>query len=276
MVDESGFSTEVIKNWADFLAIRRDFGLGWLFRGHAADWPLKTTLERACYAAGIPLKEATAIEAQLIRDFHRRYDGEDRDLVVRDTLYCLALMQHYGAPTRLLDCSYSPFVAAYFALECAESVCFVWCIDGQWCLTASRSLVPDIDQRNVDSSRNDTTFRRFYHDEQRRFVFPENPLLFNRRQIIQQGVFLCPGDVSELFESNLKAMSGWRHRHHVVKLRFDFNRHSKREAMEDLYAMNVTRATLFPGLDGFAQSLRHRMWFYQEMAKHRIGEAPPN
>ena len=41
-----------------------------------------------------------------------------------DELRCLAMMQHHGAATRLLDFSKSPFVAAFFALESArEEVC---------------------------------------------------------------------------------------------------------------------------------------------------------
>src|SRR5580704_15740200 len=46
----------------------------------------------------------------------------------------LAAMQHYGAPTRLLDFTYSPYVALYFALRNrndneAESDAEVWAIN---------------------------------------------------------------------------------------------------------------------------------------------------
>lgn len=41
--------------------------------------------------------------------------------VLGDDLRCLALMQHHGGVTRLLDFTKSPFVAAFFALENATA-----------------------------------------------------------------------------------------------------------------------------------------------------------
>lgn len=43
-------------------------------------------------------------------------------------------MHHHGAPTRLLDFTYSIYVATYFAAENAERDAAVWAIDGRWAL----------------------------------------------------------------------------------------------------------------------------------------------
>ena len=273
----SRFPERIVRTWNQFLKIRRMFGLGWVFRGQRTGRPLATTLERACGGAGIGLKPAAGIEEQLIRDFRRRYSGADAADVRNDKLYCLALMQHHGAPTRLLDFTYSPFVAAYFALERAEAAeCVVWCIDGEWTLRECRKVEPKIDRRNIDTERNDATFDDVYRKATKLFVFPDNAILMNQRLIAQQGLFLVPGDVSRPFDANLRALDGWADRRHVVKLRFVLTRRFKMTALDELHAMNITRASLFPGLDGFAQSLQHRMLFYRDLARLRIGERPPN
>ena len=45
-----------------------------------------------------------------------------------DDFQWLALMQHHGAPTRLLDFTWSPYVAAFLALERAVDDAAVWAI----------------------------------------------------------------------------------------------------------------------------------------------------
>jgi hypothetical protein len=51
----------------------------------------------------------------------------------KDTLYCLAMMQHHGAPTRLMDWTYSPFVAAKFAAGEGTGDAAIWCLNAKWC-----------------------------------------------------------------------------------------------------------------------------------------------
>ena len=94
------FASKQISNFRsfqDFVSKRSD--QEWMYRGQSDDWPLKTTLERCLNAWEIALEAATEIESQTIRDFRRRYQGANEELINSDTLYCLAAMQHHGAPT---------------------------------------------------------------------------------------------------------------------------------------------------------------------------------
>jgi hypothetical protein len=107
-----------IDSWSAFYKFVRDHkDHKWIYRGQTRDWPLATTIERTLNNWEIDMKNATSIEFQTIREFRRRMREPQHHRVHNDTLFCLALMQHHGAPTRLLDCTYSPFAAAAFAME---------------------------------------------------------------------------------------------------------------------------------------------------------------
>jgi|ERR1019366_1382333 hypothetical protein len=117
-----GVSTEpeCIEKWADFIGRFTVPPKGkWLFRGVLSDWKFKPSLERVCEDWGVLPTERPLVEKRLLREFKRAYPPRAEIPAPRhsDDLAWLALMQHYGAPTRLLDWTFSPFIAAFFALD---------------------------------------------------------------------------------------------------------------------------------------------------------------
>jgi len=271
------FAEKVVKTWSGF---QKEIGklsdsVQWLYRGQKKDWPLETSLERALRDWKIRLKLSSKIEKQLIREFRRQYRYPDRDLLNEDTLYCLGLMQHHGAPTRLLDGTYSPYVAAKVAIESGARNGVVWCINGTWCQRETSTIVGKdvLASRHADKTRDDKTFcPLFMGTTQKTFVVPENPVNLNERLVIQQGVFMIPGDVRNKFITNLKAMKDWDSPRNILKLRLRLSRKELSEFVRTLERMNINSAVLFPGLDGFAKSLHEKLLRFEDFANRNVGE----
>lgn len=94
-------------------ASRRRF----LFRGHGnSEWQLAPSFDRAFidYIGG----ERDQLEDELIANFKKECEADNKykDLL-EDEVATLALAQHHGLPTRLLDWTESPYVAAFFAFQ---------------------------------------------------------------------------------------------------------------------------------------------------------------
>src|ERR671934_1582255 len=104
----------------DLRRFRSDFA----YRGEAdANNDLRTSLARlgGAYAD---------VEAHLLRNF-RKYAR--REAVPEDSLWnWLALAKHHGLPTRLLDWTYSPYVALHFLTASPQRFDVdgaLWCVD---------------------------------------------------------------------------------------------------------------------------------------------------
>lgn len=260
-----------VTTWNDFYRLVTG-GLGsyWLFRGQRdAAWGLRTSIEQ--YAAGMPVEAA---EQKAIDTFRARAHLYMRDRGVIDNIVeCLAVMQHHGAPTRLLDWTTSPFVAAFFAVEDAtkpSASSAVWAIDRSWCYTIAAMAVAGVPgvPEAIDAddlvwllSRRPEVFQKMLdswgHVDG---VIPVELTRHTERLAVQQGVFLCHLNLSKSFETNL-ASAAPDARDHVKK--FVIPNSLRGEFLSALRLMTITRASLFPGLDGFASSIR------QELAEDR-------
>lgn len=104
----------------------------WIFRGQAsAQWDLRSSLERRLQSLP-PGRSPASAERGVHRRFMERAGAHIGDLPSEDDeLGWLMLMQHYGAPTRLLDWTRSPFVGLYFAYEQSSAnrqPAALWCM----------------------------------------------------------------------------------------------------------------------------------------------------
>ena len=249
----------------------------WVFRGHSsAVWTLETAIERLRQRFDTDWKKLPEYEWKLIREFKRRAHiycsspPEDSD-----HLEWLALLRHHGGPTRLLDFSFSPFIATYFALKDADDACAVWAINNSWLRNESRTFVTkhlelgDTVWDQFRSCRDGTSFEKmFWNKRPFRFVSSANPMCLNERLTLQQGLFLCPGDLTASFVDNLR-MNGTRQHVHKIVVRFRNRNEGRAEALARLRKMNIDSTTLFAGLDGFAQSLNTRFMEIGELSTRR-------
>ena len=254
------FQTVSISSWNEIHGHVKD---GWLYRGHRHfDWPLETSLERYCKRQNVRSHDISRLERLVVREFKRAYhEFGAQSPSASAHMEWLALMQHHGAPTRILDFTYSPYVAAYFALEQASGDAAVWAINSEWARDQSVVAVASAKKAGADrigrrwhSSDDEGVYEDlFVAPPFVRMVCPLNPFLLHDRLRLQLGAFLVPGDVTCSFVSNLEALPGHDHSENVYRLKLATT--MKDEALRQLFLMNVTRASLFPGLDGYAQML---------------------
>lgn len=107
-------SPVVSQSWQDFLDFASTKADGtWLFRGHGdANWQLIPAIGRQPSAAGYRQADEKILFEDFVLEAKRYLDAGDFT-----NLEWLAIAQHHGLPTRLLDWSTNPLVAAWFATE---------------------------------------------------------------------------------------------------------------------------------------------------------------
>ena len=252
--------THYASTWSHAKFVLSDFGRGWIFRGQQrSDWSLTTAIERLRVNIS-----AAAAESRMLREFQRRaHHYAEAATLPEQTLDVLALMQHYGAPTRLLDCTRSPYVAAYFALESLEGeydTAAIWCINENWCLDRARECLRATEPETKTlplffEFSSEQIFDKFLIGGGCRIAVPVEPFRLHQRMTAQQGLFLCPGDLNTPLMDNLASMYDGKSpiEHPVQKIELQAG--ARVDALEDLNRMNINRATLFPGIEGLARSL---------------------
>lgn len=196
-------------------------------------------------------------EDDLLRNF-RKYAFHKADM--GDSVwYWLALAQHHGLPTRLLDWSYSPFVALHFVtadVELFNRDGVVWCVN----YIESNKLLPNslkglLDKAETNIFTAETlseaahTLPDFERLSEGDFVAFLEPPSLDERIVNQYALF-------SLMSSPSSNLDMWLAVHPHVFRRLVIPASLKWEVRDKLDQANITERVLFPGLDGLSRWLR--------------------
>ncbi|MFW8567118.1 FRG domain-containing protein [Orrella sp. 11846] len=246
-----------ITNWQQFLDTISTLDQ-WAFRGQVVSGvPLYSSLSRRLMMLDAPAEEWALREQRTVRVFRRKAHVHiDSHSALDNTLRCLAMMQHHGAPTRLLDFTKSPFVAAFFALQAARSDCTVYALNTPALWSLAPKNFPDL-TRNTINPRHNTQLETYFLSNQFPVIWFGEPDEMDSRLVAQSGLFVIPGvlnmSIGELLQGYETPESG------DLLVRLNLRTEMRQEAMRELYRMNITHATLWPGLDGLAASMHQEL-----------------
>jgi len=258
-MQEQPFSIIRLEDWKEFSPFIQQFSSNWAFRGQADScWLLSNAIERTGF-----IKHHVQVEKNFVEEFQRGASNYlTKDNMPEKLIEWLALMQHHGAPTRLLDLSKSPFISAYFAYEYAVPVedlfVSVWGINVNYLKRRSLEvMVKEVGEELAGDHHliNEPLFETIIERNDIPLVFPVEPFRMNRRYSLQQSIFLCTGIAEQPFMDQLLFL-GEEVKQAVIRI--DIPAICKAQALRDLQQMNLNRASLFPDLDGYAASLRLR------------------
>ncbi len=198
------------------------------------------------------------LEYHLLRNF-RKYARTDEPQHTTTPLRSLVLAQHHGLTTRLVDWTYSPFVAMHFATSNTEKFgCdgVIWQVD----FVKVNRLSPEplnalLKKEKCNAFTVDMLETEFLslqkfdeHFGQESVLFFEPPSL-DERIVNQYALFSIMSSATAIFDE-------WLVKHPGLYRRIIIPAKLKWEIRDKLDQANITERVLFPGLDGLASWLK--------------------
>jgi hypothetical protein len=241
--DQPSELTPLEKNWGEF----REYVSGlkesrFLFRGQGSRWRLRTSFHRSGRA------NLTRFLNEDVPALHKHLSARTKHVfnlqIPDENGAFLNLIQHHGYPTPLLDWTYSPYVAAFFAYRH---------ISNKKAAFAEANAKVRIHVFDQAQWRRDLNQILFLVAPRLHVSIGEFIAIENERMIPQQAAStVTNADDIETYirskQTNDKTYL-W-----AIDLPVD----NRRQVVRDLSYMGITAGSLFPGLDGACEELAER------------------
>lgn len=216
----------------------------YIFRGQKRPWRLRTNYHRTGRA------DLARYLAEDIPSLHRHLSARTRHLFDRrnpdENGAFLHMVQHHGYPTPLLDWTYSPFVAAFFAYRGIGN--------------SEAGKAKDSDHVRIFQFDRDRWIKSYNQVQKLTPAMPhfsvmEFVAVDNERMIPQQALSGLT-NVDDV-ESYIRAKELPDNPYLKV---IDIPWRDRARIMRDLSTMGITSGSLFPGLDGTCEEMRERFF----------------
>lgn len=237
-----------------------------------SSWDMRTSLMRLS-------GPYETLERHLIRNF-RKY--AHRDVVDRDSFwYWLSVAQHHGLPTRLLDWTYSPFVALHFAtddLEKMDVAGTIWVVDvpsahrtlpsrlrtmlsREGAAVFTVDMLFSLERRTSQTSRDPTGVT-----EPSKTQLVRNLEEFDKLSDEEFSLFFEPPSMDDrivnqfalfsVISNPRRTMDSWLENSQTVFKKVMVPAELKWQIRDKLDQANITERVIYPGLDGLSRWLK--------------------
>ena len=236
---------------------RRDTGV---YRGSAnASRPLLTSLDRL--GGSNPPHTKADLEEHILRNFIRYSRPHFDEARPHDDWELLIAAQHHGVPTRLLDWSYSPLVAAFFATRPVsgdDGDRAVWRLDWQavhrkFKLTQLALLIQDLETVWGEQGKPEkgTPWRLFANRNGAPFACMLEPPSLDARIVAQGATFTLCSTTRMSFDAFLEEQGlGGALTKYVIPM------DEVGRVRDQLDLVGIDERRLFPDLDGVAAAIQ--------------------